>query len=69
MEMSTRMSVAEEQRTPFLNGDTDRISVIHSNEDAVSPLSSDNTDKPIRSPNQRLISLDVFRGLTVAVRF
>jgi hypothetical protein len=63
--MSTLVDVAEEQRAPLLhNASTDE------NEDEIVPFSSSNgPDAPTPTdPNQRLNSLDVFRGLTVAVR-
>lgn len=57
---STLIDMAEEQREPLLH------------EDGIIPCSSsDSPDASTRSPansNQRLASLDVFRGLTVAVR-
>jgi len=63
----------EEQGRPLLGRDHDSsILILNQNEDTIFPLpSSNHTDKPLHSaslPNQRLASLDVFRGLTVAVR-
>ena len=67
--MSTLVDVAEEQRAPLVhNASTDE------NEDEIVPFSSSNgPDAPTSAPtptdpSQRLNSLDVFRGLTVAVR-
>lgn len=63
-QMSVSVDVTEEQRVPLLpshRNSTDQ------NEDAVVPLSSEKPTPPATVPNQRLASLDVFRGLTVAV--
>lgn len=65
------VAVAEEERRPLIAHDFDSSIVIaHQNEDSIFPLPPDNADKslPSLSVNQRLTSLDVFRGLTVAVR-
>ncbi|KAK7277795.1 hypothetical protein RJT34_22812 [Clitoria ternatea] len=65
--------VAEEERTPLLGHDSDSsILIVHQNEATISPLPSNHvhTDISLPShsvPNQRLASLDVFRGLTVAL--
>ena len=75
-EMSTQnqnqIEVAEDQRTPLLlHHDYSSILIAHTNsnnahqnEDTILPF----PDKGKAIPNQRLASLDVFRGLTVAVR-
>jgi len=66
--------VAEEQRRPLIiNHHFDSsIQFLHQNEDTISSLPFSHTDTPslpsLSVPNQRLASLDVFRGLTVAVR-
>jgi heparan-alpha-glucosaminide N-acetyltransferase len=58
---TTLIDLAEEQRAPLLNDD-DIVPASSSNgPDASSP-------SPTTDPSQRLASLDVFRGLTVAVR-
>lgn len=64
---------AEEERgrrTPLLAHDHDSsILILHQDEDTIVPLPPDHKPSPslpVRS--QRLVSLDVFRGLTVAVR-
>ncbi|XP_062145150.1 uncharacterized protein LOC133852409 isoform X3 [Alnus glutinosa] len=58
--MSTLIDLAEEQRAPLLNDD-DIVPASSSNgPDASSP-------SPTTDPSQRLASLDVFRGLTVAL--
>ncbi|CAJ1969921.1 unnamed protein product [Sphenostylis stenocarpa] len=64
--------VAEEQGTPLINNDFDSsIHILHQNEDTISPLPFNHTDTlsspSLSVPNQRLASLDVFRGLTVAL--
>jgi len=65
--------VAGEQRRPLIiNHDFDSsVHILHQNEDTISPLPFSHTETlPLPSlpaPNQRLASLDVFRGLTVAV--
>ncbi|KAK7344400.1 hypothetical protein VNO77_13949 [Canavalia gladiata] len=71
-EMSSQVDgVAEEQGRPLLGHDYDSsILIVHQNEDTIFPLPSNHTDKASPSlsvPNQRLASLDVFRGLTVAL--
>ncbi|KAL2323687.1 hypothetical protein Fmac_028066 [Flemingia macrophylla] len=59
-EMSSE--VAEEEGGPLLGHDHDSsILIVHQNEDTIFPLPS------LSVPNQRLASLDVFRGLTVAL--
>lgn len=73
--MATQIgNVAGEERRPLVVRDFDSsIIIAHQNEDTIFPLPSESvhTDKSLPSlsvPNQRLASLDVFRGLTVAVR-
>ncbi|KAK4282544.1 hypothetical protein QN277_013906 [Acacia crassicarpa] len=62
--MSTFADVTEEQRSPLLPSTSNSIG---QNEDAVVPLVSDKPTPTATSPNPRLASLDVFRGLTVAL--
>lgn len=65
--------VAGEQRRPLIiNHDFDSsVDILHQNEDTISPLPFSHTETlalpSLPVPNQRLASLDVFRGLTVAV--
>jgi hypothetical protein len=57
-------AVVEEERRPLLDHDFDSSILILTE-------NGDNTifpPLPSSAPNQRLVSLDVFRGLTVAVR-
>lgn len=71
----------EEERRPLIIHDFDpSILILHENQqDTIFPLPSDNNNNnnnadksslpsSLSLPNQRLVSLDVFRGLTVAVR-
>lgn len=62
--MSTCVDFAEEQRAPLLPSHRNST---NQNEDVVVPLSSERSTPTVTVPNQRLASLDVFRGLTVAV--
>lgn len=55
MSGENQIEVAEEQRAPLLVA-----AQSHQNEEC--------TSSTVSIPNQRLASLDVFRGLTVAVR-
>ncbi|TKY52480.1 Heparan-alpha-glucosaminide N-acetyltransferase [Spatholobus suberectus] len=72
-EMSREVDgAAEEQGRPLLGHDLDSsILIVHRNEDTIFPLPCNHTDTPtlpsLSVPNQRLASLDVFRGLTVAL--
>ncbi|XP_022640651.1 heparan-alpha-glucosaminide N-acetyltransferase isoform X2 [Vigna radiata var. radiata] len=65
--------VAGEQRRPLIiNHDFDSsVDILHQNEDTISPLPFSHTETlalpSLPVPNQRLASLDVFRGLTVAL--
>ncbi|KAK8468058.1 hypothetical protein PHAVU_007G216500 [Phaseolus vulgaris] len=65
--------VAEEQERPLIiNHDFDSsIHILHQNEDTITSLPFSHTDTlslpSLSVPNQRLASLDVFRGLTVAL--
>ncbi|KOM34858.1 hypothetical protein LR48_Vigan02g100800 [Vigna angularis] len=64
--------VAGERRRPLIiNHDLDSsVHILHQNEDTISPLPFTHTETlalpSLPVPNQRLASLDVFRGLTVA---
>ncbi|XP_052730607.1 uncharacterized protein LOC108324582 isoform X1 [Vigna angularis] len=65
--------VAGERRRPLIiNHDLDSsVHILHQNEDTISPLPFTHTETlalpSLPVPNQRLASLDVFRGLTVAL--
>ncbi|KAJ7973031.1 Heparan-alpha-glucosaminide N-acetyltransferase [Quillaja saponaria] len=69
--MSASIDVEEEQRTPLLNDSSPYFrhgGSTNENEDTVLPSSSNDLSRPnLAVPNQRLVSLDVFRGLTVAL--
>ena len=65
--------VEEEERRPLIGHDLgSSILIVHQNEDTISicplPQSNPTATSSLSLPNQRLSSLDVFRGLTVAVR-
>ncbi|KAI4301467.1 hypothetical protein L6164_034745 [Bauhinia variegata] len=68
--MSTSIDVAEELGRPLLHGQNN-VSATNENDDAVFPSSNSNdtakSTSNVTVPTQRLASLDVFRGLTVAL--
>lgn len=75
--MSALIDVVEEQREPLLRESSPPPPPLPSkhssdeNHEIVPFTSSDGPDPPPPNPadqNQRLVSLDVFRGLTIAVR-
>lgn len=68
--MASVIAMAEEQGAgdPLLQHSYTDSSNHHNEEDIVPFLSSNGPDASRTTPNQRLVSLDVFRGLTVAVR-
>ncbi|KAG4995813.1 hypothetical protein AAZX31_10G015400 [Glycine max] len=64
--------VEEEERRPLIGHDLgSSILIVHQNEDTISicplPQSNPTDTSSLSLPNQRLSSLDVFRGLTVAL--
>ncbi|OVA16836.1 Protein of unknown function DUF1624 [Macleaya cordata] len=73
--MSSSVTIVAEERIPLLQSNPCRISNGEEDEEEImpsfsssSPIEPDVANKPISSdPNQRLVSLDVFRGLTVAL--
>ena len=65
--MSALITVAEDdQRQRLLNHHSSPPNG-HQHQEIAPYLSSDQPEPPSSLPNQRLISLDVFRGLTVAL--
>lgn len=68
--MSTPITIPEEQRHPFLRNFP---TATHGSEEEIAASSSSNQPDTLKltvnDSNQRLLSLDVFRGLTVAVCF
>ncbi|XP_015891884.3 uncharacterized protein LOC107426274 isoform X2 [Ziziphus jujuba] len=67
--MASVIAMAEEQGAgdPLLQHSYTDSSNHHNEEDIVPFLSSNGPDASRTTPNQRLVSLDVFRGLTVAL--
>lgn len=80
--MASLVSVREEQKIPLLQSHRDSITAAEDEEEEILPSSSPFNHHQLPPPppqaeyhckrgptptNQRLVSLDVFRGLTVAV--